>query len=148
MGPAWVLLAPDGPHVGPMSLAIRAPWLANLSFPEYTESTFLFETVWLMHWIVYWTKLFDEFYHRPLQNAYIKYIINTLTSCQSLGVLNSLTVSMEELSRHCVIGDDKRSSNKLPYQNRNASSGRVSHYLYIKVVVFLSWASIVISRRI
>ena len=23
MGPTWVLLAPDGPHVGPMNLAIR-----------------------------------------------------------------------------------------------------------------------------
>ena len=23
MGPTWVLSAPDGPHVGPMSLAIR-----------------------------------------------------------------------------------------------------------------------------
>ena len=23
MGPSWVLSAPDGPHVGPMSLAIR-----------------------------------------------------------------------------------------------------------------------------
>ena len=25
MGPIWVLLAPDGPHVGPMNLAIRGP---------------------------------------------------------------------------------------------------------------------------
>ena len=25
MGPAWVLSAPDGPHVGPMNLAIRGP---------------------------------------------------------------------------------------------------------------------------
>ena len=23
MGPTWVLLAPDGPHVGPMNLAMR-----------------------------------------------------------------------------------------------------------------------------
>ena len=23
MGPSWVLLAPDGPHAGPMNLAIR-----------------------------------------------------------------------------------------------------------------------------
>ena len=35
MGPTWVLSAPDGPHVGPMNLAIRAvshkngPFLAN-----------------------------------------------------------------------------------------------------------------------
>ena len=25
MGPIWVLSAPDGPHVGPMNLAIRVP---------------------------------------------------------------------------------------------------------------------------
>ena len=25
MGPTWVLSAPDGPHVGPMNLAIREP---------------------------------------------------------------------------------------------------------------------------
>ena len=24
MGPTWVLSAPDGPHVGPMNIAIRA----------------------------------------------------------------------------------------------------------------------------
>ena len=27
MGPTWVLSAPDGPHVGPMNLAMRAPLL-------------------------------------------------------------------------------------------------------------------------
>ena len=26
MGPTWVLAAPDGPHIGPMNLAIRAAW--------------------------------------------------------------------------------------------------------------------------
>ena len=26
MGPTWVLSAPDGPHVGPMNLAIRGTW--------------------------------------------------------------------------------------------------------------------------
>ena len=26
MGPTWVLSAPDGPHVGPVNLAIRAPY--------------------------------------------------------------------------------------------------------------------------
>ena len=26
MGPAWVLSAPDGPHVGPMNLAVRGVW--------------------------------------------------------------------------------------------------------------------------
>ena len=29
MGPTWVLPAPDGPHVGPMKLAIRAPSLPS-----------------------------------------------------------------------------------------------------------------------
>ena len=27
MGPTWVLSAPDGPHVDPKNLAIRAPWV-------------------------------------------------------------------------------------------------------------------------
>ena len=29
MGPTWVLPAPDGPHVGPMNLAIRDVEAAN-----------------------------------------------------------------------------------------------------------------------
>ena len=29
MGPTWVLSAPDGPHVGPMNLAIRGPSIAR-----------------------------------------------------------------------------------------------------------------------
>ena len=36
MGPTWVLSAPDGPHIGPMNLAIkvihRTPLLSNISF--------------------------------------------------------------------------------------------------------------------
>ena len=32
MGPTWVLLAPDGPHVGPMNLAIRDGPLINQLF--------------------------------------------------------------------------------------------------------------------
>ena len=31
MGPTWVLSAPDGPHVGPMNLAIRD------DFPEISK---------------------------------------------------------------------------------------------------------------
>ena len=31
MGPTWVLLAPDKPHVGPMNLAIRGPGFNELS---------------------------------------------------------------------------------------------------------------------
>ena len=29
MGPTWVLLGPDGPHIGPMNLAIKAIILTN-----------------------------------------------------------------------------------------------------------------------
>ena len=32
MGPTWALSAPDGPHVGPMNLAIRDH--TNLTAPE------------------------------------------------------------------------------------------------------------------
>ena len=48
MGPTWVLLAPDGPHVGPMNLAIRE-YLAPMdgrwrSFFEYV--VFFLIQVW------------------------------------------------------------------------------------------------------
>ena len=36
MGPTWVLSAPDGPHVGPMNLAIRDKiqcWLKKFQVP-------------------------------------------------------------------------------------------------------------------
>ena len=29
MGPTWVLFAPAGPHVGPMSIAVREPYLCS-----------------------------------------------------------------------------------------------------------------------
>ena len=35
MGPTWVLSAPDGPHVGPMNLAIRD---ANVQLSEMDEA--------------------------------------------------------------------------------------------------------------
>ena len=35
MGPNWVLVAPGGPHVGPMDLAIRVSYLHP--FKEYYE---------------------------------------------------------------------------------------------------------------
>ena len=36
MGPTWVLSAPDGPHVGPMNLAIRVDYAApkSIMVPE------------------------------------------------------------------------------------------------------------------
>ena len=48
MGPTWVLSAPDGPHVGPMNLAIRESNLNNrisnnLQMP-HLASNLLFQT--------------------------------------------------------------------------------------------------------
>ena len=45
MGPTWVLLAPDGPHVGPMNLAIRgallcACYMLTSSIPMYRCNTY------------------------------------------------------------------------------------------------------------
>ena len=38
MGPTWVLPAPDGPHVGPMNLAIKdLSWVSNLGHILRTE---------------------------------------------------------------------------------------------------------------
>ena len=41
MGPIWVLSAPDGPHVGPMNLAIRAvfflPWFCRPQYAGVSE---------------------------------------------------------------------------------------------------------------
>ena len=34
MGPTWVLSAPDGPHIGPMNLAIRVVSLSTGSTGE------------------------------------------------------------------------------------------------------------------
>ena len=38
MGPTWVLLAPDGPHVGPMNLAIRVPYLVVSVAPAAADN--------------------------------------------------------------------------------------------------------------
>ena len=35
MGPIWVLLAPDGPHVGPMNFAIRVSYIMLHVLPYY-----------------------------------------------------------------------------------------------------------------
>ena len=35
MGPTWVLSAPDGPHVGPMNLAIRVSSITNCSLSAF-----------------------------------------------------------------------------------------------------------------
>ena len=39
MGPTWVLLAPDGPHVGPMNLAIREH--RHIALMEHEKETVL-----------------------------------------------------------------------------------------------------------
>ena len=38
MKPTWVLSAPDGPHVGPMNLAIRMPFWRRKCVCEYTQA--------------------------------------------------------------------------------------------------------------
>ena len=43
MGPTWALSAPDGPHVGPMNLAIRV-WF-RIGDKPWTESI-----LWSVHW--------------------------------------------------------------------------------------------------
>ena len=37
MGPTWVLSAPDGPHVGPMNIAIRGSSYRWAKYPDWTE---------------------------------------------------------------------------------------------------------------
>ena len=48
MGPTWVLSAPDGPHVGPMSLAIRLH-IATISSLIILLYTFLFNIYQICH---------------------------------------------------------------------------------------------------
>ena len=39
MGPTWVLSAPDGPHVGPMNIAIRVVMISAPMYPRQYMST-------------------------------------------------------------------------------------------------------------
>ena len=43
MGPTWVLSAPDGPHVGPMNLAIRGS-------DKFLSNKIYFEEYWYFEW--------------------------------------------------------------------------------------------------
>ena len=61
MGPTWALSDPDGPHVGPMNLAIRAPicakaWqnkaLVKLLFPTNTKIEMIFKNAEI-HYFIY-----------------------------------------------------------------------------------------------
>ena len=56
MGPTWVLSAPDGPHAGPMDLAIRATSLSRL-FYTYMGSSFI-STPTPLYW--FYIKLFAK----------------------------------------------------------------------------------------
>ena len=49
MGPTWVLSAPDGPHVGPMNLAIRVILKNDIWLTNTLEKTC--ETVWSAMWL-------------------------------------------------------------------------------------------------
>ena len=49
MGPTWVLSAPDGPHVGPMNLAIRVFIICNLVNHNLGKNTDL----WKKHYIIW-----------------------------------------------------------------------------------------------
>ena len=41
VGPTWVLSAPDGPHVGPMNLAIRVPALSVTGKVDFLSNVLL-----------------------------------------------------------------------------------------------------------
>ena len=49
MGPTWVLSAPDGPHVGPMNLAIRECARSVLNFDFIEKATNQQGSSWLNH---------------------------------------------------------------------------------------------------
>ena len=72
MGPTWVLSAPDGPHVGPMNLAIRGVLLPpHSSVPSKDAGQKLMFFNVFLKW-----KLFTIHYFVP-------------TTCASLSLLNS-----------------------------------------------------------
>ena len=53
MGPTWVLSAPDGPHVGPMNLAIRllVHWpAAAVVYVDTVQDTLAWRYWWLSSW--------------------------------------------------------------------------------------------------
>ena len=57
MGPTWVLSAPDGPHVGPMNLAIRVVLQGDSNLKGCQAASHLSDTwhhTWAetLHWIL------------------------------------------------------------------------------------------------
>ena len=69
MGPTWVLSAPDGPHVGPVNLAIGVVNTnvlgdgASVPYPEQQKTTGLPRMTWLVYiqfaWI--WRQLVKQY---------------------------------------------------------------------------------------
>ena len=64
MGPTWVLSAPDGPHVGPMNLAIRGvlfewPWHSAMS--EWAKSTMPADWWWCQP--PWWSSITADYFH-------------------------------------------------------------------------------------
>ena len=55
MGPTWVLSAPDGPHVGPMNIAIRVPLHAQ------SDIWYLFIfAVWIAFFMITYTRVWNK----------------------------------------------------------------------------------------
>ena len=73
MGATWVLLAPDGPHVGPMNLAIWDGYPCKNLFPE---------TTWLIFKRIYHKKILQwQWNPYPINvqiNDWIRHAINKL----------------------------------------------------------------------
>ena len=60
MGPTWVLSAPDGPHVGPMNLAIRVNMQLNVHCVCLHYAPWNMDTV-MFYFVLLWDILYYEF---------------------------------------------------------------------------------------
>ena len=58
MGPTWVLLAPDGPHVGPRNLAIRGYINLKYAVPNVTTRVYVYVYIYVYIYteLIYGTK--------------------------------------------------------------------------------------------
>ena len=103
MGPTWVLSAPDGPHVGPMNLAIRDYIIRSPRTWRYW-ATNRHSVVYRVTCVIYWFLLFKTIY-------------------------KSLTLEIKPLSRqlifrtaevsviHLIVTEERRSDKILPSAN-------------------------------
>ena len=57
MGTTWVLSAPDGPHVGPMNLAIRDTWHSDIPSSILLTGNLVFSPTFTLNTIVSWVKM-------------------------------------------------------------------------------------------